>query len=60
MGNVINRQQPAQNDAREVYTKIGRFCVRALELNSVKANRFKAVSPNLEMGPMIRAGATPL
>ena len=58
-GKVVNLQIPAKIDPNEVCRKIGtlfNFFYAKIFLESLLA----AVSPNLAMGPMIRAGTTPL
>ena len=59
-GKVSILQHPAQNEANEVFTQIGAFLPLYDLSKMVRAKRFEAVSPNLEIGPMMRAGISPL
>lgn len=56
---MLNRQRPARKEPIEVWTKMGRFLRLGEDLDSSEAYMLAAVSPNLEMGPIINAGTTP-
>lgn len=51
---------PARNDPMDVWTNIGRFFNALDYFDNSDAYMLAAVSPNLEMGPIINAGTNPL
>jgi hypothetical protein len=60
IGKVESRQMPAKNDPIDVWTNIGRFFNDLDYFDSSDAYILAAVSPNLEIGPIINAGTNPL
>lgn len=60
IGKVEILQHPANKDPKDVCTKIGSYFNNYEDFEYYEASIFVAVSPNLEIGPIIKAGTTPL
>ena len=54
------RQRPAKNEPIDVWTNMGKFLRLYEDFDIYEEYILAAVSPNLEMGPIINAGTIPL
>ncbi len=59
IGRVDIRQSPAIADPNDVWIKIGSFFKKSEDFETSDAYILAAVSPNLDIGPIIKAGTSP-